>query len=212
MLREDDQRLRSLDRHASSVTGSSMRYYESAPKHFIPANTERITRPQEILYFRYSEVGVKNSNPVSRKRQSGSIRNTVIVVVVLLIVIAWLPGYYNVYQEDQHIQLIAKNMLSLPDSARTAINDKVTRSGSLTGSGKGVSVPPNKMTFPLQELEWKVSDDGNILGRNTGGSVIFGVVVEWTPTVQDKRVIWNCKVTYPGRFVKLALPPCPEIS
>jgi len=44
-----------------------------------------------------------------------------------------------------------------------------------------------------------ISDDGNILGRNTG-SVLFGVVVEWTPAVQDKRVVWSCKVTFPGRF------------
>ena len=155
---------------------------------------------------------MKNSNPVSRRRQTGSVRNTIIVVVVLLIVIAFLPGYYNVYQEDQQIQLIAKNMLSLPDSARTAINDQVARTGALAGSGKGVVVAPNKMTFPRQELEWSISNDGSIRGRNTGGSVIFGVAVEWTPTVQDKRVAWNCKVTYPGRFVKLAPPPCPEIS
>jgi len=154
---------------------------------------------------------MKNSNPVSRKRQGGSVRNTVIVVVVLLIVIAFLPGYYNVYQEDQQIQLIARNMLSLPDSARTAINGYVTRTGSLAGSGKGVAVAPNKVIFPPQEPEWKVSDDGNILGRNTG-SVLFGVAVEWTPTVHDKRVVWSCKVTYPGRFAKLTPPPCPEIS
>jgi len=152
---------------------------------------------------------MKKSNPVYRKRQVGSIRNTVIVVVVLLIVIAFAPGYYNVYQEELHIQLIAKNMLSLPDSARTAINGYVTRTGALAGSGKGVAVAPNKMTTPRQELEWKVSDDGNILGRNTG-SALFGVAVEWTPAVQDKRVVWNCKVTYPGRFAKLAPPPCPE--
>jgi hypothetical protein len=153
---------------------------------------------------------MKKSNPVSRKRQAGSVRNTVIVVVVLLIVIAFLPGYYNVYQEDQQIQLIAKNMLSLPDSARSAINGHVARTGALAGSGKGVAVAPNKMTFPRQELEWNISDDGSIRGRNTGGSVLFGVAVEWTSAVQDKRVVWNCKVTYPGRFSKLAPPPCPE--
>ena len=152
-----------------------------------------------------------HSNPVFRKRQAGSIRNTVIVVVVLLILIVFAPGYYNVYQEDLHIQLIAKNMLSLPDSARTAINGHVARTGTLAGSGKGVTVAPNKMTTPRQELEWNVSDNGNILGRNIN-STLFGVVVEWTPAVQDKRVIWSCKVAYPGRFAKLVPPPCPEIS
>ncbi len=153
---------------------------------------------------------MKNSNRASSKRQGGSVRNTVIVVVLLLMVIIFAPGYYNVWQEEQHIQLIAKNMLSLPDSARSAINGHVVRTGTLAGSGKGVAVAPNKMNTPRQELEWKVSDDGNILGRNTG-SVLFGVVVEWTPAVQDKRVVWSCKVTFPGRFSKLAPPPCPEI-
>jgi hypothetical protein len=112
------------------------------------------------------ELGVKNSNPVSRKQQVGSMRNTVIVVVLLLIAIAFAPGYYNVYQEEQHIQLIAKNMLSLPDPARSAINGHVARTGSLAGSGKGVAVSPNKMNTPSQELEWKISDDGHILGLN----------------------------------------------
>ena len=153
---------------------------------------------------------MKITNPAYRKRQAGSIRNTVIIVVVLLILIAFAPGFYNAYQEEQHIQLIARNMLSLPDSARTAINGYATRTGSLAGSGKGVAVAPNKVIFPPQEPEWKVSDDGNIVGRNTNGA-LFGVVVEWTPSVQDKRVIWNCKVMYPGRFAKLAPPPCPEI-
>jgi hypothetical protein len=153
---------------------------------------------------------MKNSNRVSLKRQAGSIRNTVIVVVLLLVLGVWMSSYYNVHQEEKHIQLIAKNMLSLPDPARSAINGHVARTGSLVGSGKGVAVPPNKMNTPSQELEWKVSDDGNILGRNTG-SVLFGVAVEWTPAVQDKRMFWNCKVTYPGRFAKLAPPPCPEI-
>jgi len=154
---------------------------------------------------------MKNSNRESLKRQAGSIRNTVIVVVLLLIVIAFAPGYYNVYQEEQHIQLIAKNMLSLPDSARSAINDHVVRTGSLAESGKGVAVGPNKMTFPRQELEWSISDNGSIRGRNTGGSTIFGVAVEWIPAVQDKLVVWSCKVTFPGRFSKLAPPPCPEL-
>ena len=153
---------------------------------------------------------MKNSNRVPPERQAGSVRNTVIVVVLLLIVIVFAPGFYNVYQEEQHIQVIAKNMLSLPDSARSAINGHVARTGALAGSGKGIAVAPNKMISSRQELEWKVSDDGNILGRNTG-SVLFGVAVEWTPAVQNKRVIWNCKVTYPGRFAKLAPPPCPEL-
>ena len=152
---------------------------------------------------------MKNSSPVSRKRQAGSIRNTVIVVVPLLVLGVWMSSYYNVYQEELHIQLIAKNMLSLPDSARTAINGHVARTSSLVGSGKDVAVAPNKMNTPRRELEWIVSDDGNILGRNTN-SVMFGVAVEWTPVVQDRRVVWSCKVTFPARFSKLAPPPCPE--
>ena len=154
---------------------------------------------------------MKNSNRVFLKRQAGSVRNTVIVVVVLLIVIACAPGFYNVYQEDQHMQVIAKNMLSLPDSARSAINGHVARTGSLVGSGKGVAVAPNKMNTSHQEFEWSISDDGSIRGRNTA-SVLFAIAVEWTPAVQDKRVAWSCKVTYPGRFSKLTPPPCPETT
>jgi hypothetical protein len=96
---------------------------------------------------------MKNSNRVSLKRQAGSIRNTVIVVVLLLVLGVWMSSYYNVHQEEKHIQLIAKNMLSLPDPARSAINGHVARTGSLVGSGKGVAVPPNKMNTPSQELE-----------------------------------------------------------
>jgi hypothetical protein len=154
---------------------------------------------------------VKNSNRVSLKRQAGSVRNTVIVVVVLLIVATCAPGFYNVYQEDMYARVIALNMLTLPHSARSEINGYVARTGSLAGSGKGVAVAPNKMNTPRQELEWSVSDDGNILGRNTG-SGIFGIAVAWTPAVQDKRVAWSCKVTFPERFAKLTPPPCPEIS
>lgn len=116
-------------------------------------------------------------------------------------------SYYNVYHEELHIQLIAKNMLSLPDSARTAINEQVARSGNLVGSGIGVSVAPNKMSTPSQELEWSVSNDGNILGHNT---TYLKVNVAWTPAVQDKRVVWSCKVTFPGPHSKLTPPPCPE--
>lgn len=152
-----------------------------------------------------------NLNRVTCVRQAGSVRNTAIVVVLLLIAVAFAPGWYNVYQEEQQIQLIAKNMLSLPDSARSAINSHVERVGSLSGSGKGVSVAPNTATFPRQEIEWRVSADGNIRGRNTANE-LFSVVVEWTPVVQDKRVTWHCKVTYPGRFSKLMQPPCPETS
>ena len=140
-------------------------------------------------------------------RQAGSIRNTVIVVLLLLVVIVFVPGYYNVRQEEQHIQLIAKNMLSLPDPARSAINGHVARTGSLAGSGKGVAVPPNKTSTPSQELEWRVSDDGHILGLN---NTFLKVTVEWTPAAQDSRVVWSCKVTFPERFSKLAPPPCPE--
>ena len=143
----------------------------------------------------------------AKARQVGSIRNTVIVVVLLLIVIAFAPGYYNVYQEELHIQLIADNMLSLPDSARTAINGHVARTGSLIGSGKGVAVAPNKMSAPRQELEWNVSDDGHILGRNT---TFLKVNVEWIPAVQNSRVVWSCKVTFPGPHSKLTPPHCPE--
>ena len=154
------------------------------------------------------EVGVKNSNPVSCKRQAGSIRNTVIVVVLLLVLGVWMSSYYNVHQEEQHIQLIAKNMLSLPGPARSAISGHVARTGSLAGSGKGVAVPPNKMNAPSQELEWKVSDDGHILGLN---NTFLKVTVEWTPAVQNSRVLWSCKVTFPERYSKLAPPPCPEL-
>jgi len=151
---------------------------------------------------------MKNSNRVSPERQAGSIRNTVIVVVLLLVLGVWMSSYYNVHQEEQHIQLIAKNMLSLPDPARSAINGHVARTGSLVGSGKGVAVPPNKMNTPSQELEWRVSDVGQILGLN---NTFLKVTVEWTPVVQDRRVVWSCKVTFPARFSKLAPPPCPEI-
>ena len=151
---------------------------------------------------------MKNSNRVSLKRQAGSIRNTVIVVVLLLVLGVWMSSYYNVHQEEKHIQLIAKNMLSLPDPARSAINGHVARTGSLVGSGKGVAVPPNKMNTPSQELEWRVSDVGQILGLN---NTFLKVTVEWTPVVQDRRVVWSCKVTFPARFSKLAPPPCPEI-
>jgi len=151
---------------------------------------------------------MKNSNRVSLKRQAGSIRNTVIVVVLLLVLGVWMSSYYNVHQEEKHIQLIAKNMLSLPDPARSAINGHVARTGSLVGSGKGVAVPPNKMNTPSQELEWRVSDVGQILGLN---NTFLKVTVEWTPVVQDHRVVWSCKVTFPTRFSKLAPPPCPEI-
>jgi hypothetical protein len=151
---------------------------------------------------------MKNSNRESLKRQVGSIRNTVIVVVLLLLVIAFAPGYYNVRQEEQHIQLIAKNMLSLPDPARSAIDGHVARTGSLAGSGKGVAIPPNKISTPSQELEWKVSDDGHILGLN---NTFLKVAVEWTPAVQNSRVLWSCKVTFPERYSKLAPPPCPEL-
>lgn len=149
---------------------------------------------------------MENYNSVSPGRQAGSIL-TVIVVVLLLLVIAFAPGYYNVYQEEQHIQLIAKNMLSLPDPARSAINGYVARIGSLVGSGKGVAVPPNKMNTPSQELEWRVSDDGHILGLN---NTFLKVTVEWTPALQDSRVVWRCKVTFPERYSKLAPPACPE--
>jgi hypothetical protein len=152
---------------------------------------------------------MKNSSRATRERQVGSVRNTVIVVVLLLIVIAFVPGYYNVHQEEQNIRLIARNMLSLPDSARTAINGHVARTGSVVGSGKGVAVPSNKTGYPSQELEWSVSSDGNILGRNT---TYLKVTVEWTPTVQDRRVVWSCKVTFPGPYSKLTPPPCPETS
>lgn len=147
------------------------------------------------------------SAAVSLERQVGSIRNTVIVVVLLLIVIAFAPGYYNVHQEKQHIQLIARNMLSLPDSARAAINGHVARTGALAGSGKGVAVPPNKMSTPHQELEWIVSDDGHILGRNT---TYLKVTVEWAPAVQDRRVVWSCKASFPGPHSNVTPPPCPE--
>ena len=149
------------------------------------------------------------SNRVTLGRQAGSVRNTAIVVVLLLIAIAIAPGWYNVYQEEQHIQLIAKNMLSLPDSARGAINSHVARTGALAGSGKGVAVAANTAAFPRQEIEWSLSGDGSIRGRNTA-SELFAVTVEWMPSVQDKRVAWRCKVTYPGRFAKLTPPPCPE--
>ena len=76
-----------------------------------------------------------------------------------------------------------------------------------SGSGKGVAVPPNKMNYPSQELEWKVSDDGHILGLN---NTFLKVTVEWTPAVKDSRVLWSCKVTFSGRFSKLVPPPCPE--
>ena len=152
---------------------------------------------------------MKNSKQAAHKRQGGSIRNTVIVVVLLLIFVVFAPNYYDVWQEEKYIQLIAKNMLSLPDSARAAINDHVTRTGSLAGSGKGVAVSPNKMNHPSQELEWSVSGDGNIIGNNTN---LLGVTVEWSPTIRERRVVWSCKVTFHGRYSKLAPPPCPETT
>ena len=99
-------------------------------------------------------------------------------------------------------------MLSLPDPARSAIDGHVARTGSLAGSGKGVAVPPNKMSTPSQELEWRVADDGHILGLN---NTFLKVTVEWTPAVQNSRVLWSCKVTFPERYSKLTPPPCPEI-
>jgi len=130
----------------------------------------------------------------------------VILVVLLLLFVVFAPGYYNVWQERQNIQLIAKNMLSLPDPARAAIDDHVARTGSLAGSGKGVAVPPNTKNYPAQELEWSVSSDGNILGRNTN---YLSVAVEWSPAVRDRRVLWSCKVTFYGRYSTLTPPPCP---
>ena len=151
---------------------------------------------------------MENTSPEAPKRKS-STASIVVIVVVLLLFIVFVPGWYDVHREEQRIQLIAKNMLSLPDSARTAINGHVARTSSLVGSGKGVAVAPNKMKTSHQELEWSISDDGSIRGRNTA-SEFLAVAVEWTSAVQDKRVVWSCKVTFPGRFSKLTPPPCPE--
>lgn len=151
---------------------------------------------------------MKNSIRVSLKRQAGSVRNTVIVVVALLIVVAYGMDGHNDYEERANARLIAQNMLTLPHTARSEINGYVARTGSLAGSGKGVAVPPNKMSTPGQELEWRVSDDGRILGLN---NTFLKVTVEWTPAVQNSRVLWSCKVTFTERYSKLAPPPCPEL-
>jgi hypothetical protein len=61
-------------------------------------------------------------------------------------------------------------------------------------------------------LEWTLSSDGHIRGRNTVDETLFGVTVEWMPSIEERRVVWSCKVIYPGRFAKLKPPPCPELS
>ena len=160
---------------------------------------------------------MKNSNPVSRKRQAGSIRNTVIVVVLLLILVAFAPGYYERYSEQQHNLELARNMLLASNAARKVIDGNVARTGSVAGSGKGVVLPPNQMNTPHHSrsasavIEWTVSDDGHIRGRNTQEEKYFGVIVEWIPALDGRRVVWSCKVTFPTRYSTLAPPPCPEV-
>lgn len=157
---------------------------------------------------------MENTSPEIPKRKS-STASIVVVVVVLLIFFSWSQTGYDHYMQEQHNRKIAENMLSAANAARTAINAYVARSGSLAGSGKDVALPPVKMNTPDHSrsasavLEWTISIDGHIRGRNTQDVNYFDVAVEWTPSLEDRRAVWSCKVTFPERFAKLKPPPCP---
>lgn len=154
------------------------------------------------------ELSPESAAPDSRKRWFAIVRNVLLAVIALVVGLSWMSNSFNVWQEKQMNLSLAAEMLAAPTSARIAIDKHVSRTGSLSGSGKGVAGPTSKTDY-RRNFVWTISDEGRILGRNTVGDRI---VVEWTPSMQGTGVSWACKVTFPERYATLSQPPCPAIQ
>ena len=81
--------------------------------------------------------------PLIRTRWFAIVRHLRLAVIALVVGVMWMSNDYTGWQEKQMNLSLAAEMLAAPASARIAIDKHVSRTGPLSGSGKGVAAVAN---------------------------------------------------------------------
>jgi hypothetical protein len=139
------------------------------------------------------------------QRKSHILRNIFVLAAFVVGVLVFVPPLYDAWIEAKAVRLVAAQMLSAAKDAQSSIEENARRSSSLVGSGRGISIPATEPDH-RRKLEWTISDDGHIIGRNMNAS--YRMTVEWIPSIQDSAINWTCKVVYPDRFSNLEAVSC----
>jgi hypothetical protein len=82
----------------------------------------------------------------------------------------------------------ARALVAGADSARQQVSAAAEKSGTVTGSGKGVKLLP-QTDSKHGELKWIVAEDGAIRGWNEKNALEIAL----TPAMQGGQLRWNCR-------------------
>ena len=109
----------------------------------------------------------------------------VVLIIAGFVVLLWL-GYIAFMVQDER-QATALNFAMEAVPALERITQAGVNSGTLTGSGKSVSVSV-ATGAPSGATTWTITPDGVVRGTASA----TGLAVVWTPELKAGKVAWRC--------------------